>query len=109
MLLRSPCWSPKATRLWLTPVAAPCAAPTRSAANAVTSSSLTSVSLRAVMGRFCAMRGNGRFVYDFDEPSGGGRELLGGKGVGLSEMTQLGIPVPAGFTVTTDACREYMQ
>ncbi|HEY6836240.1 MAG TPA: pyruvate, phosphate dikinase, partial [Gaiellaceae bacterium] len=54
------------------------------------------------------MRGNGRFVYDFDEPSGGGRELLGGKGVGLAEMTQLGIPVPAGFTVTTDACREYM-
>ena len=55
------------------------------------------------------MRGNGRFVYDFDELSGGGRELLGGKGVGLAEMTQLGIPVPAGFTVTTDACREYMR
>jgi pyruvate,orthophosphate dikinase len=55
------------------------------------------------------MRGNGRFVYDFDEPSGGGRELLGGKGVGLAEMTQLGVPVPAGFTVTTDACREYMR
>src|SRR5436189_307399 len=61
------------------------------------------------MGRFPAMQGNGRFVYDFDEPSGGGRELLGGKGVGLAEMTQLGIPVPAGFTVTTDACREYMR
>src|SRR5919201_1334824 len=51
---------------------------------------------------------NGRFVYDFDEPSGGGRELLGGKGVGLAEMTQLGVPVPAGFTITTDACRAYM-
>src|ERR687892_551459 len=49
-----------------------------------------------------------RYVYDFDENSGGGRELLGGKGVGLAEMTQLGIPVPAGFTVTTDACRAYM-
>jgi pyruvate,orthophosphate dikinase len=49
-----------------------------------------------------------RYVYDFDEDSGGGRELLGGKGVGLAEMTQLGIPVPAGFTVTTDACRAYM-
>src|SRR5438105_12002343 len=61
------------------------------------------------MGRSCAMRGNGRFVYDFDEPSGGGRELLGCKGRGLAEMTQLGIPVPAGFTVTTDACREYMR
>jgi pyruvate, orthophosphate dikinase len=49
-----------------------------------------------------------RFVYDFDEPSGGGRELLGGKGAGLSEMTALGLPVPAGFTITTDACRAYM-
>jgi pyruvate, orthophosphate dikinase len=49
-----------------------------------------------------------RCVYDFDEDSGGGRELLGGKGIGLVEMTQLGIPVPAGFTITTDACRAYM-
>jgi pyruvate, orthophosphate dikinase len=49
-----------------------------------------------------------RYVYDFDEDSGGGRELLGGKGIGLVEMTQLGIPVPAGFTITTDACRAYM-
>ena len=49
-----------------------------------------------------------RYVYDFDEDSGGGRELLGGKGVGLAEMTQLGVPVPAGFTITTDACRAYM-
>jgi pyruvate,orthophosphate dikinase len=55
------------------------------------------------------MGANGRFVYDFDEPSEGGRELLGGKGVGLAEMTQLGVPVPAGFTVTTDACRAYMR
>ena len=54
------------------------------------------------------MRTDGRFVYDFDEPSEGGRELLGGKGIGLAEMTQLGVPVPAGFTVTTDACRAYM-
>src|ERR1700716_960653 len=50
----------------------------------------------------------GRFVYDFDEPSGGGRELLGGKGIGLAEMTLMGLPVPAGFTITTDACRAYM-
>src|ERR671937_3039198 len=49
-----------------------------------------------------------RYVYDFDEPSDGGRELLGGKGLGLAEMTQLGVPVPAGFTITTDACRAYM-
>src|SRR5436305_14482160 len=50
-----------------------------------------------------------RFVYDFDEPAGGGRDLLGGKGIGLAEMTQLGVPVPAGFTITTDACRAYMR
>jgi pyruvate, orthophosphate dikinase len=49
-----------------------------------------------------------RYVYDFDEPADGGRELLGGKGLGLAEMTQLGVPVPAGFTITTDACRAYM-
>jgi len=48
------------------------------------------------------------YVFDFDEDSGGGRELLGGKGIGLAEMTQLGIRVPAGFTITTDACRAYM-
>jgi len=49
-----------------------------------------------------------RYVYDFDEDSGGGRELLGGKGVGLAEMTALGVPVPAGFTITTSACRAYL-
>ncbi len=49
-----------------------------------------------------------RYVYAFDEDSGGGRELLGGKGIGLAEMTGLGVPVPAGFTITTDACRAYM-
>ena len=49
-----------------------------------------------------------RYIYDFDESSSGGRELLGGKGAGLAEMTQLGVPVPAGFTITTDACRAYM-
>ena len=50
-----------------------------------------------------------RLVYAFDEVAPGGRDLLGGKGVGLAEMTALGIPVPAGFTVTTDACRETMR
>ncbi len=49
-----------------------------------------------------------RYVYDFSEEAPGGRELLGGKGVGLAEMTALGVPVPAGFTITTDACRAYM-
>jgi pyruvate,orthophosphate dikinase len=50
-----------------------------------------------------------RYVYDFDEPAPGGRELLGGKGIGLTEMTALGVPVPAGFTVTTEACRIYIR
>jgi pyruvate,orthophosphate dikinase len=49
-----------------------------------------------------------RYVYDYDEEAPGGRELLGGKGMGLAEMTALGVPVPAGFTITTDACRAYM-
>jgi pyruvate,orthophosphate dikinase len=49
-----------------------------------------------------------RYVFDFDEDSGGGRELLGGKGIGLAEMTQLGIPVPDGFTITTEACRAFL-
>ncbi|HZB23461.1 MAG TPA: pyruvate, phosphate dikinase, partial [Gaiellaceae bacterium] len=50
-----------------------------------------------------------RYVFDFDDPEGGGRDLLGGKGVGLAEMTQLGVPVPAGFTITTDACRDWLR
>src|SRR5256885_2869287 len=50
-----------------------------------------------------------RYVYDYDEPCDGGRELLGGKGIGLAEMTQMGVPVPAGFTITTDACRVFMK
>ncbi|HZR92375.1 MAG TPA: pyruvate, phosphate dikinase [Gaiellaceae bacterium] len=49
-----------------------------------------------------------RYVFDFDEPCEEGRALLGGKGAGLAEMTQLGLPVPAGFTITTEACRAYM-
>ena len=49
-----------------------------------------------------------RYIYDFEEPAQGGRELLGGKGIGLAEMTQLGVPVPSGFTITTDACRAYL-
>jgi pyruvate, orthophosphate dikinase len=51
----------------------------------------------------------GRYVYDFDDTADLGRELLGGKGTGLAEMTAIGIPVPAGFTITTEACREYVR
>jgi pyruvate,orthophosphate dikinase len=49
------------------------------------------------------------YVYDFTEAGELGRELLGGKGAGLAEMTAIGIPVPPGFTVTTEACVEYMR
>ncbi|WP_036960088.1 PEP/pyruvate-binding domain-containing protein [Promicromonospora kroppenstedtii] len=45
-----------------------------------------------------------RYVYDLAEGSAGMRELLGGKGAGVAEMTRLGLPVPDGFTVTTAAC-----
>ena len=54
------------------------------------------------------MTSSHRYVFDFDEPTEGGRELLGGKGIGLAEMTQMGVRVPAGFTITTDACRAFM-
>ncbi|HVC87569.1 MAG TPA: pyruvate, phosphate dikinase [Gaiellaceae bacterium] len=49
-----------------------------------------------------------KLVYDFDEPCEGGRDLLGGKGLGLAEMTVLGLPVPAGFTISTEACRHHL-
>src|SRR5438105_4177254 len=60
----------------------------------------------AAHGKIRVMRDD-RHVFDFDEAAEGGKELLGGKGAGLAEMTALGIPVPAGFTITTDACRAY--
>ena len=63
---------------------------------------------RAIVGGMTTSALMTRYVYDFDEPADGGRNLLGGKGVGLAEMTQLGVPVPAGFTITTDACRAFM-
>jgi len=50
-----------------------------------------------------------RYVYDFEDEAPGGRAQLGGKGIGLAEMTHIGLPVPGGFTVTTDACRAYME
>ncbi len=50
-----------------------------------------------------------RYVFDFSEGTDLGRGLLGGKGIGLAEMTAIGIPVPAGFTVTTAACVAYMR
>ena len=48
-----------------------------------------------------------KFVYLFKEGNGKMRELLGGKGANLAEMTSLGMPVPQGFTITTEACTQY--
>ena len=45
------------------------------------------------------------FVHDFEFGNKDLKDLLGGKGANLAEMTNLGIPVPPGFTITTDACR----
>ncbi len=50
-----------------------------------------------------------KFVYLFSEGNGKMRELLGGKGANLAEMTNLGMPVPQGFTVTTEACTQYYE
>ena len=49
-----------------------------------------------------------KFVYDFTEGNKELKDLLGGKGANLAEMTNLGLPVPPGFTITTDACRYYL-
>ena len=50
-----------------------------------------------------------RYVYPFDEAYGLGKEILGGKGAGLAEMTHIGVPVPEGFTISTEACTLYYQ
>src|SRR5690349_12554387 len=50
----------------------------------------------------------GKYVHAFEEGSKDQKFLLGGKGANLAEMTNLGLPVPPGFTITTDACKAYM-
>jgi pyruvate,orthophosphate dikinase len=49
-----------------------------------------------------------KYVYDFSEGNRDLRDLLGGKGANLAEMTNLGLPVPPGFTITTEACQTYL-
>ncbi|WP_344447894.1 pyruvate, phosphate dikinase, partial [Acrocarpospora macrocephala] len=49
-----------------------------------------------------------KYVYDFTEGNKDLRDLLGGKGANLAEMSNLGLPVPPGFTITTEACRKYL-
>jgi pyruvate,orthophosphate dikinase len=50
-----------------------------------------------------------KLVYAFSEGNKDQKDLLGGKGANLAEMTKMGLPVPPGFTITTDACREYLK
>ena len=50
-----------------------------------------------------------KYVYLFTEGNGSMRELLGGKGANLAEMTNIGLPVPQGFTITTEACTQYYE
>ncbi|MDL2077939.1 pyruvate, phosphate dikinase [Streptomyces sp. GXMU-J15] len=55
------------------------------------------------------MSENKKFVYDFTEGNKDLKDLLGGKGANLAEMTNLGLPVPPGFTITTEACKVYLE
>ena len=48
-----------------------------------------------------------QWVYSFEQADGSRRELLGGKGAGLADMTAASLPVPPGFIITTEACRAY--
>ena len=50
-----------------------------------------------------------KFVYLFSEGNATMRELLGGKGANLAEMTKIGLPVPQGFTISTEACTQYYE
>ena len=54
-----------------------------------------------------------KYVYFFGagraDGNGEMKELLGGKGAGLAEMTRIGLPVPAGFTITTESCDHYLK
>ena len=48
-----------------------------------------------------------KHIYLFHEGNAGLRDLLGGKGANLAEMTNIGLPVPPGFTITTEVCKEF--
>ena len=50
-----------------------------------------------------------KFVYLFAEGNENMRDLLGGKGANLAQMSKLGMPVPYGFTITTEACNQYYE
>ena len=69
--------------------------------------------MHALRCTICLIGGNymaeKKYVYAFDEAYGLGKELLGGKGAGLAEMTHIGVRIPEGFTITTEACTLYYQ
>ena len=48
-----------------------------------------------------------KYVYSFNEGNKDMKSLLGGKGANLAEMTKIGLPVPPGFTISTEACNDY--
>ena len=50
-----------------------------------------------------------KYVYQFSEGNASMRNLLGGKGANLAEMTKIGLPVPQGFTISTEACTQYYE
>jgi len=60
------------------------------------------------MDRMARAQSSQRYVYNFNEGGKDQKDLLGGKGANLAEMTNLGLPVPPGFTITTEACRAYL-
>jgi pyruvate, orthophosphate dikinase len=55
----------------------------------------------------CLFKKKKSFVYSFSEAKGLGKDLLGGKGANLAEMVSMGLPIPMGFTITTEACDAY--
>ena len=50
-----------------------------------------------------------KYIYSFKEGSAAMKDLLGGKGANLAEMTNIGLPVPQGFTISTEACNKYYE
>src|SRR4029079_14202120 len=63
---------------------------------------------RRLKGSSMSEQGREKYVYAFEEGGRDQKYLLGGKGANLAEMTNLGLPVPPGFTISTDACKAYM-
>ena len=55
------------------------------------------------------MASGNKYIYTFEQGDGKNKMLLGGKGANLCEMTQIGLNVPPGFTITTDACTGYLE